>query len=490
MHLAIDKLPVRLGLEGRQRQRRFGKHCRQHDMGIPGIELQHAAPLMAIDAAVEAGKPRNRAPRVQTEVVETGLDGISARLVSLAAPTQAQAADPAARAEGRHLLAQRRIQRQTVDQRRDDAEVEIVGARLAVGGAIVGRLLPIEVDVGRRDAGAVAQGQAQPARLESEAVIQAQTQVAIQACQRQHGQLRRQSHRHVVQAHIGSQSGQRLLRQRQPDAHAPGAARQIDRIVYPGPPTRQVGVIEFRIAFAGPCRQRLDVAADKVAAQVEPGRQRFRGLGRQAETMVKASIAQVEVELRQHQRRRLAQVVVPGDGGIANDDAILAQQPAREPPVLRLVLLDLQARGEQPAFGVATQVQGRRVDHQAREVRRQPPKRRPGEIDLDIVETQCRSVFGIANLEAVDAQVRPQALPVRVDPPYRHRLPQGFGQRALDVGAMVFDAGQHEMAQGQHQQPDAEISGNAQPQERTREPAGVAGKGGEAHGPWRARMVG
>ena len=52
--------------------------------------------------------------------------------------------------------------------------------------------------------------------------------------------------------------------------------------------------------------------------------------------MAAAVVLQVEIEVREFQRRRAALLVLPGDRGITHDDPVLRQQPIGKIAVLGL----------------------------------------------------------------------------------------------------------------------------------------------------------
>jgi hypothetical protein len=196
-----------------------------------------------------------------------------------------------------------------------------------------------------------------------------------------------------------------------------------------------------------------------------------RRLGGKAEAMAAAAVVELEVEMLEFQRRRAAQFVLPGDAGIAHHDALLHQQPVGKAGLLVRLGRDFESGSEQAALSIATQHQARRLEFEPGQAQLEMPQRAPGQLGLDLVESQGGASLGIADLEAAELQRGGQAGPVRLDAAYADRTVDGRTDQLLDIAAIVFDLRQDRVAQGQQQQGKGKVAKRQSPQQHAQQGA-------------------
>lgn len=146
----------------------------------------------------------------------------------------------------------------------------------------------------------------------------------------QFGQIWLQLQAQVGEADIGGGRDQLLVGKSQPQPQGAAALRQGHRIIDPGAPDGKVGIVQFGVDLAFPFRQPVEIAPPEIAADVDACRESARRFGGEAEAMAAAVVVELKVQALQFQWRCVAQLVAPGDAGIADDDAILGQQPVGE----------------------------------------------------------------------------------------------------------------------------------------------------------------
>ena len=247
--------------------------------------------------------------------------------------------------------------------------------------------------------------------------------------------------------------------------------RQGHRIIDPGAPDGEVGIVQLGVDVALPDVQLVEVVPLEIAANVDPRCQLGRGLGGQAEAMLVAAVVELDVQTFQFQRRRAAQFILPDDTGIADDDAILCQQPVGDVVFVARLGSDFQAGGKKAALAVAAQLQCRRVQLQPRQAQLKMPQRAPGQFGFDLIETQCRLPLGVANLEAFEIQRRAQSGPMRLDLANADRPIDARADQLLDLAPVAFDLRQDRVAQRQQQQGEGKVAQCYRPEQHAQQNA-------------------
>ena len=116
--------------------------------------------------------------------------------------------------------------------------------------------------------------------------------------------------------------------------------------------------------------------------------------------MAAAAIVELKIEVFELQRHCVAQLVLPGDAGVADNDSVLRQQPVGEIILVARLRCDFQSGGKIASVPVAAHQQCRLIQLQSCEAQLEMPQRAPGQLCLDFVETQCATALSVADLEA------------------------------------------------------------------------------------------
>ena len=165
--------------------------------------------------------------------------------------------------------------------------------------------------------------------------------------------------------------------------------------------------------------------------------------------MTTPAVVERQLQVFQHQRRRLAQAVLPDDGRIADADAFLLENPLGKGRVA--FALRRHAGHRQLAVEFAAHVQHRAVESQQGQGRAQANQALPGEHAFDTGQRKGRCTLAVGDHHVVEDEIRIQPLPARLDTADAHRLPDRPAGCLLDLGAVIGDLGQHRIAQGEHQ---------------------------------------
>jgi hypothetical protein len=142
-----------------------------------------------------------------------------------------------------------------------------------------------------------------------------------------------------------------------------------DRIVDPGAPDGEVGVVDLDEYLPVPQLQLAEMAAVKVPAQVDRGGQSGRRRGSEAEAVLATVVVEAEIDRFENQRRRLPHGVLPGHGRAADANSFLRQNPVAGGVVTSLGGHGDAGNGE-AAVAIATQMQSRLVDLQQAQTQR------------------------------------------------------------------------------------------------------------------------
>ena len=269
-------------------------------------------------------------------------------------------------------------------------------------------------------------------------------------------QVLRQAQVNIVQREVGGQVAQAAVGKARPGAHGTAAMWQGKRVVEPGTPHRQIGVVDLdkRLTLPGLCL--LDTPAAEITAQIDSGGEFGRRHGGQAEAMLSPIVVEGEVDVLENQWRGLALGVLPDHRRPLHPDASLRQYPVRHATVAT-ILADRDPRDIEAAVHVAAQMQGWLGDLQQAQAQLPVRNRRPGENAFDTRKGQCRLPLCIGNAHVGEDQVRIEAGPAGLNLANDNRQPEPDAELALDLGPIALDIRQDEIAQRQHKQNETEI---------------------------------
>ncbi len=159
--------------------------------------------------------------------------------------------------------------------------------------------------------------------------------------------------------------------------------------------------------------------------------------------MMAEAMLQPDLYLIEHELRRVAQLVVPDDQRVLDDDLALSQQPFGESGVVRRqVRIDLDAGDAQATLDVPPYRQPRSVDNELAQPELEQRQRRPRDDQIDAGQFEQRrgpKAGTVADVHATDRQARIPAIPAGRDGVDLHRLSQPSGKVRRDFGAMRFD---------------------------------------------------
>ena len=187
------------------------------------------------------------------------------------------------------------------------------------------------------------------------------------------------------------------------------------------PHAADVGVIEPHVRPAGralPIPERLAV---DLGPQVDRGGEFGRRRAGEADAIApERQVLHPELHAVEHELRRVAQVVVPGDQGVADEDPPLPQQPVGE---RRVVGSAARGRIRVPATcstprAVAAHREPRPLDHQLLQAQLHQRQRRPRQRDVDLGQLEQRRFAGlepVAHAEVGEDEFRVPAVPAGRD---------------------------------------------------------------------------
>src|SRR5437762_1897959 len=159
--------------------------------------------------------------------------------------------------------------------------------------------------------------------------------------------------------------------------------------------------------------------------------------------MMPEAMLEPELHLVENELRRLAQLVVPRDEGIADDDLALTQQPVADDRFFVLARrVDRHAGNAQPTCRVAPNRKLGAVDDKLAQSNFQQRQRRPCDDQIDarqIEQWLIGATRMLTNPQAANRELRIPAIPSRADRVDLDGLAKPRGQRSGDFCAMRFD---------------------------------------------------
>ena len=183
-------------------------------------------------------------------------------------------------------------------------------------------------------------------------------------------------------------------------------------------PRRNVGVVETQIKVAVGFLPIRGCKIDDITAQIN-GRGELGGRHPgETKTMVAEAVLEAKLHLIEHELRRFAKLVVPGDERIADDDLPLAQQPVAEQRVFARPLgVDRHAGDAKPSAGIAADRKFRAVDDELAQTEIEQRQRCPCDDQIDARKIQQRLVriCAIADAKPANRQLRIPTVPTGGD---------------------------------------------------------------------------
>lgn len=254
-----------------------------------------------------------------------------------------------------------------------------------------------------------------------------------------------------------------------------GADASLDRRGrQPGRPGQGFGVIQRGVELPAPVGRAGGIGREQAAiefsAQVHFARQHRIAVGAQHEAMRQAAIAHQQIDVVQHQIRRLAQFVLPADPGATDLHLALPGQPAQRRMIqVRLVIAGIQVdalpRHPQAVGGVAAQGEVRLLHPQAQQRGRQGEQAAPGQHRRHRRQAQDRLRHVVIDLHRAEFELGVQALPIRPDGPDRDACAQRLAGVGFDLRAPLVHARQDPIAHAQEPDGHDAVHGQRHPEQ-------------------------
>ena len=170
---------------------------------------------------------------------------------------------------------------------------------------------------------------AETQKAEADARMQqlARADAALQVGQFKRCQILAQAHQRFVERDVGGEVGQALGVKPGPGAQAADTAANVDRVVNPGAPGSQIDAGQIGIDLAAPRAQIGERCAIKIGAQIEHVGEPHRRRAAQRHAVAVAAAAGDQVNIGQRQLRCGAQLIVPAQARLTDDDAALPEDP-------------------------------------------------------------------------------------------------------------------------------------------------------------------
>lgn len=163
--------------------------------------------------------------------------------------------------------------------------------------------------------------------------------------------------------------------------------------------------------------------------------------------MMPEALLEPQVDVIEHELRRVAQVVVPRDQAVMDDDAMLAQQPVADARVaLRRRRIDLDAGDVNAPGSVAPHGKPRTFDVDLLQAQLEEWQRRPCDYQVDtgqIDERADHCARAITQPEAANLKLRVPAIPPGAEPIDLDRHADLMREQLRDIGAPALDARKH-----------------------------------------------
>ena len=464
LQLALRMGPGELRRERVETARRLAENPRQNHFRLARIEHHAAARFVAIDVAADSGEPGQLAPGTHAEPVEMPARAVALRLLQRTLPIEVHVGDAALGRGFGQEFAQLLRQGQVLAQQRQRLQLQRIDARLALLGARGVAGAPLQGKPRRRQRHAGLQFQRDLPAADFVAAARAlRRQPPLHRAHRQQGQLGRKTRADTAQRDVGSDLLQAFVGKTQPQPQAALSVLNLQRIVEPGAPGREVGVGEFGIEPAVPGLQLLERPALQIAAQVERGGELARRLRPQRETMMAAAIAHDQVQVGQGQQRRAAQLIVPVHLRVADNDFALRQQPVGKTRA-RVLGIELDAGDIDCARQVPADAQMGLVQDKGMKTQGAECKRVPRHCEGHRGQRQRDAALLIVQTQIGQGEVGAQALPAGIGTADADALVDIARNRLRDEFRMLLDLRQNPEAQRQHHRGKAEIrdqGGNA-----------------------------
>jgi hypothetical protein len=184
----------------------------------------------------------------------------------------------------------------------------------------------------------------------------ARANAAGQVVQLKRRQVFRQTKVDVVERDVSRQLVKATIRKPEPGPHRASTMGQGHRVIDPGAPDGQIGIVDLGEGLPLPGGRVRDRPAVKITPQVQLRGEFGRWQGSQAETVLAAIVVEGQVQILEDQWRRISFGVLPDHRCAVDANAFLGQHPVGSTVVAALPV-DRDPRDIEPAVDVAAQVQ-------------------------------------------------------------------------------------------------------------------------------------
>ncbi len=261
--------------------------------------------------------------------------------------------------------------------------------------------------------------------------------------ERDFGKVRRQCRLDVGELDVGDELEQFLAGHFEPDAQRAGSARDFSRQRQPLPPRRDIRIVETheqRPLRVLPVLHRFEL---EIAPQIERRREVGGRRAFQSETVAPEPVLQAELDAVEHELGRVAQIVVPHDERVADDDLALPKNPVGERQFVgRLRRIEFESRDAQHAGTIAPDGKPRPVDDEFLQAKLGQRQRRPRDDHFQLGKEQERRGVDprpIEHAKSLDDELRIPAIPAGGQGRNLHRLPELARKHSGDRVAIGFD---------------------------------------------------
>ena len=453
--------PARLPLERIEGQR-TREQRRQRKAQVARVDAQHAGAVVAVDRARQSLEAGPAAKGLDRECVEAQPHLPAGRRLDRPLPCDRDIRQAALRRQGSQPVTRLRIERQLACQRNPWRDLQRACGEFAALDAPADharqdaarrrcdRVAPAQAGNGwrRRRPPRLGQGELRGGKFETVGQL-APGQPTAHRVEGKRLEVRRQPGANRSQFDIAGKRGQAPGLHLCPEPHCASAALHAPRQVDPSLPAGQAGIAQLDEHLPVPVGDARQVAAAPFRAQLERRRQAIRWHCGHAQPVPAAAGFHPKIHLLQPEFGSATRLVDPDHRRFANDDAALLQHPAPESTVPAIARHG-QARDRQPATRVSPDGQARSDDLQQVRAHGTDQNGAPGQGRLDALKFQGWPPGGVVHHHLAQGQVRTKTVPVRGDAADRHRLATGSTDHPGDAIAVLIDAGQHVIAQRQH----------------------------------------
>ena len=264
---------------------------------------------------------------LNAQLLEARFQAVARQIFAIQHPTSAQLGNTALRTMTQQQFPAVGIERQIRSQPAKCRQIKETGAGIAVDRSRLCILVPINLEVGRRDTQAILRQKLNLLSGDSPVIgLVIPLEAPAHAGQLKFGKLAAKADPQLFKCNISGYLASPFV-EISPDPQGTASFRQVNRIINPGSPSGEVGIIQLDKYLSGQALKRLAEIPLDLATHVDTRSQFIRRGCRQAKAMMSPAVVQRELQIFKHQRWRLAQLVFPDDGCIPDTDLLLFQHP-------------------------------------------------------------------------------------------------------------------------------------------------------------------